>query len=42
MNIKTKELKMGKNLGLDKAYANLGKGYLQHPVINSVKPNQTY
>jgi hypothetical protein len=29
---------MGKKLGLDKAYANLGKGYLQYPVINSVKP----
>jgi hypothetical protein len=29
---------MGKKLGLDAAYANLGKGYLQHPVINSVKP----
>ena len=29
---------MGKKFGLDKAYANLGKGYLQHPVINSVKP----
>ena len=29
---------MGKKLGLDKQYANIGKGYLQHPVINSVKP----
>ncbi len=34
MNIKTKEAKKWgkKNFGLDKAYANLGKGYLQHPV----------
>ena len=32
---------MGKKLGLDAAYANLGKGYLQHPVINSVKPKPT-
>jgi hypothetical protein len=29
---------MGKKLGLDAAYAKLGKGYLQYPVINSVKP----
>ena len=29
---------MGKKFGLDKQYANIGKGYLQHPVINSVKP----
>jgi len=29
---------MGKKLGLDKQYANIGKGYLQYPVINSVKP----
>ena len=29
---------MGKKFGLDKQYANIGRGYLQHPVINSVKP----
>jgi len=28
----------GKKFGLDKQYANINKGYLQHPVINSVKP----
>jgi len=28
----------GKKFGLDKQYANIDKGYLQHPVINSVKP----
>jgi hypothetical protein len=29
---------MGKKFGLDQQYAKIGKGYLQHPVINSVKP----
>ena len=29
---------MGKKFGLEKQYANIGRGYLQHPVINSVKP----